>query len=64
MGLGNNRDYKTTDRRARRNLCRHYKLMADYQAEGMSREEASQRAYEEMRKKTCSSWSVDKETER
>ena len=38
-GLGNNRDYKTNDRRVRTNLARHKELMDKYISEGMSKEE-------------------------
>lgn len=41
MALGNNRDYKTTDRRARKSLERHGMLMASLIARGFIRDEAS-----------------------
>ena len=48
MALGTNRDYKTADRRARRQLATHYERMQALIAQGMSREEASKQAYAEM----------------
>lgn len=48
MSLGNNRDYKTSDRRARKNLARHFTLMQGYIAQGMTREDASRKALEQM----------------
>jgi hypothetical protein len=50
MGLGNNRDYKTADRRARALLARHAVRMKELQATGMTREKASQQAYRELSK--------------
>jgi hypothetical protein len=46
--LGNNRDYKTADRRARNRLAVHAELMARYISHGMSREEASKLALRHM----------------
>jgi len=52
MALGSKkRDYKTEDRNVREILAVHYKLMKQYMSEGMSKEEASKRAYRDMRKK-------------
>jgi hypothetical protein len=48
MGLGNNRDYTTTDRRIRRNLARHAALMAALIKQGMTREDASREALHRM----------------
>lgn len=44
MSLGTNRDYKTTDRRARRVLRLHAGRMAKYERQGIDREEASRLA--------------------
>ena len=44
MGLGNNRDYKTTERRVRKVLAEHADIMARLIAEGKSREDASAEA--------------------
>lgn len=43
-----NRDYKTENRRVEKNLKRHQELMNKYIAEGLSREEASNKAYKEI----------------
>jgi hypothetical protein len=51
MSLGNNRDYKTADRRARALLARHAGRMKELQATGMARKEASQQAYRELPKR-------------
>lgn len=48
MSLGANRDYKTTDRRARKNLSIHKQLMDEFVAKGLGRDEASKAAYEVM----------------
>ena len=48
MALGNNRDYKTTNDRAKRNLKAHAILMRSYQIAGMNKEEASQCAMKEL----------------
>jgi hypothetical protein len=48
MGLGNNRDYKTSERRAFKNLAKHAKLMKELIAHGMTREQASTYALREM----------------
>ncbi len=47
-GLGNNRDYKTNARRVTTNLQRHAELMNKYIQEGMTKEEASKRALQEV----------------
>jgi hypothetical protein len=44
MALGNNRDYKTNDRRVRKNLTEHFRLMNELIASGETREEASRHA--------------------
>lgn len=43
-----NRDYKTEDRAIRRRLALHSELMNKYIAEGITKEEASKRAFEEV----------------
>lgn len=49
MALGSNRDaYVTSERKIKNNLRRHAERMAELIAEGMSREDASRAAYEEM----------------
>jgi hypothetical protein len=48
MSLGNNRDYKTTERRATRQLAKHTKLMDELMKAGMTREEASKTALKKM----------------
>lgn len=50
MSLGNNRDYKTADRRARKGLAKHHELMQKLLVEQptLTREEASRIAYEQM----------------
>lgn len=48
MALGTNRDYKTTDRRARRLLRLHDGRMAKYVRSGMTRDAASQLAYADL----------------
>jgi hypothetical protein len=48
MGLGNNRDFRTADRRARTLLARHAERMKELQATGMTREEASSQAFREL----------------
>lgn len=45
------RDYKTEQRAIQARLAEHFKLMEKYIAEGMSKEEASDRAYKEMMEK-------------
>jgi hypothetical protein len=42
--LGNNKDYKTADKRARTQLAKHAKLMEDLMAKGMDRNTASAQA--------------------
>ena len=51
MGLGNNRDYKTNHRRVVKNLARHAARMAELQAQGIPREEASAQAMRELLKR-------------
>jgi hypothetical protein len=51
MGLGNNRDYRTRDRLARKSLARHFARMSELIAAGVPRLEASTRAFEEMQRK-------------
>lgn len=46
MALGNNRDYKTTDRRARKNLSRHLELMNEIMSMGFAKTQASKLALE------------------
>ncbi len=48
MGLGNNRDYKTSGRRVTRNLAKHAAIMANLEKQGMSREDASAEALKQM----------------
>ena len=48
MGLGTNRDYKSSERRVLRNLARHAVIMQELIAHGMSRGEASAQALAEM----------------
>lgn len=48
MSLGANRDYKTTDRRARTLLAKHAEIMNRLIAEGMTREAASAEALKQM----------------
>jgi hypothetical protein len=48
MGLGNNRDYKTNDRRVRHNLTVHAKIMDALVISGSSREAASEKAYKSL----------------
>ena len=51
MSLGNNRDYKTRDRIARKSLARHFARMTELQSQGMTRADASRQAYDEMTEK-------------
>lgn len=51
MSMGNNRDYKTSDRRARTALATHAKLMAELMAKGLTREAASAEAMRLMESK-------------
>lgn len=46
--LGVNRDYKTRDRRASQNLAKHFARMKELMAQGLTREEASKQAFEEL----------------
>ena len=48
MALGTNRDYKTADRRARKQLAIHFERMQALIAQGMSREDASSQAAKDM----------------
>lgn len=49
MGLGSkNRDYKTGNRAVERRMKKHFELMNGYIEQGMNREEASKKAYEEV----------------
>lgn len=48
MGLGTNRDYKTRARQVDRALAKHQELMNKYIEEGMTRSEASKKAYAEV----------------
>jgi hypothetical protein len=48
MSLGANRDYKTSDRRARRNLEAHGKRMAELIALGMEPVAASKQAFNDV----------------
>jgi hypothetical protein len=50
MPLGNNRDYKTADRRARRGLAKHAARMNELVSQGMDREAASSQAFAEMQR--------------
>jgi hypothetical protein len=51
MALGSNRDYKTTDQRARKQLARHAELMKQFMNAGHDRETASKLALEEMERR-------------
>ena len=48
MGLGANRDYKTRARQVDRAMAKHMELMTAYIEEGMSKDEASKKAYKEV----------------
>jgi len=48
MGLGNNRDYKTSERSARKALAIHAGLMAELLKTGITRDEASAEAYKQL----------------
>lgn len=48
MALGNNRDYKTTDRRARRVMRLHAGRMAKYERAGVLRDVASRLAMRDL----------------
>jgi len=50
MSLGN-RDYKTADKRARTLLARHAERMRELEAQGLTREEASEQAFRELSKR-------------
>lgn len=54
MALGNNRDYKTTDRRARKALARHKEIMDRLISEGMEYLAASAEALRIMENRACS----------
>jgi hypothetical protein len=45
MNERNNRSWINEDKRIRENLKRHLELMAKYEAQGMSSEDASRKAY-------------------
>jgi HPt (histidine-containing phosphotransfer) domain-containing protein len=47
--LGTNRDYKTMDRKVRNSLALHKQLMDKYITEGMTPEDASHKAFQEVR---------------
>lgn len=53
MSLGSNRDYKTTDRRARNNLRKHYDLMQNMVARGVPHNIASKIALLKLEGKEC-----------
>jgi len=48
MALGNNRDYVKTARIAEQSLAKHSARVAELTANGMSREDASKKAYDEI----------------
>ncbi len=49
MGLGSkNRDYKTGDRGTTRRVLKHIELMNKYIEQGMSKDKASKKAYDEV----------------
>ena len=48
MGLGANRDYKTSARAADRKVAKHFELMNEYVGQGMSRDEASKKAHKDV----------------
>jgi len=48
MALGSNRDYKTRERYARNALAWHAARMAELEAAGLPRLEASAKAYDEL----------------
>lgn len=52
MGLGTNRDYKTRGRRTRERLARHSERMSELVKQGLSREQASKQAFDELFGKT------------
>jgi len=54
MGLGNNRDYVTTERRAKKMLDTHTKRMQELMDAGMDREHASKQAFAEVVRKSPS----------
>ena len=49
MGLGNNRDYKSTAQRVTKNLAIHAKRMNELTQTGMDRDAASKQAYDELK---------------
>jgi hypothetical protein len=53
MSLGENRDYKTADRRARTLLADHNARMDALIASGMDRDQASKQAYADMRDRSA-----------
>ena len=54
MSLGNNRDYKTRDRIARKGLAWHYARMCELMSQGMDRLSASAQAFQELKDKAAS----------
>ena len=52
MALGTNRDYKTADRRARKNIARHAELMNEIMKIGYDRERSSRFALDVIEGKT------------
>lgn len=52
MALGTNRDYKTADRRARKNLNRHFELMTKIMELGYAKLQASALALQIMEGKS------------
>jgi hypothetical protein len=52
VGLGNNRDYITRNRRINSNLTRHKELMDALVAQGMSTAEASSKAFQTLKEQT------------
>ena len=64
MGLGTNRDYKTTDRRTRNNLAVHFKRMKELMDGGMSKEEASKQAFDELFRRKKAGGFLDEDAKR
>jgi hypothetical protein len=54
MGLGNNRDYKTSARAVSTNLAKHFKRMSELISQGLDREAASKQAFDELTAKKSS----------
>jgi hypothetical protein len=44
------KDYKTRARQAENNLKKHYALMLEYIEKGMTRDEASKKAFDDIKK--------------